>query len=368
MRDLFLKAGLDREDYTTGVLDGTFTIRNSGKKDIPAGMKLDYSIDGISTKLNWEGRNGSGRVQTDNRGRLDSGTLEVPSIPSGGEVQISLNRKFPGVKPWTAETPNLYRVTYSLNGKDTRSVNIGFRSVEIADNGAVLINGRAVKFKGVNRHEAHPDYGRAIPREVMEKDVQIIKAHNINTVRCSHYPNHPYFYELCDRYGLYVMDEANCEAHGIRNSSMDISRKPSWKKAHVERNMSMVHRSKNHPSIVFWSLGNESGNGPNFEAAAAAIRAYDTTRPLHYCEFPHGHKAVDMDSAMYPPVDRVENWGKQKTSRPFFVCEYAHSMGNALGNFKEYMDAFESSPRMVGGAIWDFVDQSLRKNTGGNGI
>ena len=138
VRDLFLKAGLDREDYTTGVLDGTFTIRNSGKKDIPAGMKLNYSIDGISTKLNWEGRNGSGRVQTDNRGRLDSGTLEVPSIPSGGEVQISLNRKFPGVKPWTAETPNLYRVTYSLNGKDTRSVNIGFRSVEIADNGAVL--------------------------------------------------------------------------------------------------------------------------------------------------------------------------------------------------------------------------------------
>ena len=237
VRDLFLKAGLDREDYTTGVLDGTFTIRNSGKKDIPAGMKLNYSIDGISTKLNWEGRNGSGRVQTDNRGRLDSGTLEVPSIPSGGEVQISLNRKFPGVKPWTAETPNLYRVTYSLNGKDTRSVNIGFRSVEIADNGAVLINGRAVKFKGVNRHEAHPDYGRAIPREVMEKDVQIIKAHNINTVRCSHYPNHPYFYELCDRYGLYVMDEANCEAHGIRNSSMDISRKPSWKKAHVERTL-----------------------------------------------------------------------------------------------------------------------------------
>lgn len=368
VRDLFLKAGLDRKDYTTGVLDGTFTIRNSGKKDIPAGMKLDYSIEGISTNLNWEGASGSGRVQTDNRGRLDSGTLEVPAIPAGGEVQVALDRKFPGVKPWTAETPNLYKVTYSLNGKDPRSVNIGFRSVEIADNGAVLVNGKAVKFKGVNRHEAHPDYGRAIPREVMEKDVQIIKAHNINTVRCSHYPNHPYFYELCDRYGLYVMDEANCEAHGIRNSGMDISRKPSWKKAHVERNMSMVHRSKNHPSIVFWSLGNESGNGPNFEAASEAIRAYDDTRPLHYCEFPHGHKAVDMDSAMYPPVDRVENWGKQKTSRPFFVCEYAHSMGNALGNFKEYMEAFESSPRMVGGAIWDFVDQSLRANPAGNGI
>lgn len=188
--------------------------------------------------------------------------------------------------------------------------------MEIADNGAVLVNGKAVKFKGVNRHEAHPDYGRAIPREVMEKDVQIIKAHNINTVRCSHYPNHPYFYELCDRYGLYVMDEANCEAHGIRNSGMDISRKPSWKKAHVERNMSMVHRSKNHPSIVFWSLGNESGNGPNFEAASEAIRAYDDTRPLHYCEFPHGHKAVDMDSAMYPPWTGWKTGGSRRLPVP----------------------------------------------------
>lgn len=368
VRDLFLKAALDRKRYTDGTLDGTFTIRNAGDKPIPAGMKLEYSIDGVSTDLKWKGRSGSGRVRAENKGRLDAGTLTVPAIPAGGEVQVSLNGEYPGVKPWTAETPHLYRVTYSLNGRDARSVNIGFRTVEIADNGAVLVNGRAVKFKGVNRHEAHPDYGRAIPREVMEKDVQIIKAHNINTVRCSHYPNHPYFYDLCDRYGLYVMDEANCEAHGIRNSGMDISRKPSWEKAHVERNMSMVHRSKNHPSIVFWSLGNESGNGPNFEAASAAIRAYDNTRPLHYCEFPPGHKAVDMDSAMYPPVDRVENWGKQKTSRPFFVCEYAHSMGNALGNFKEYMEAFEASPRMVGGAIWDFVDQSLRANPAGGGI
>lgn len=368
VRDLFLKAALDRKRYKDGTLDGTFTIRNAGDKPIPAGMKLEYSIDGVSTDLKWKGRSGSGRVRAENGGRLDAGTLTVPAIPAGGEVQVSLNGEYPGVKPWTAETPHLYRVTYSLNGRDARSVNIGFRTVEIADNGAVLVNGSAVKFKGVNRHEAHPDYGRAIPRDVMEKDVQIIKAHNINTVRCSHYPNHPYFYDLCDRYGLYVMDEANCEAHGIRNSGMDISRKPSWEKAHVERNMSMVHRSKNHPSIVFWSLGNESGNGPNFEAASAAIRAYDNTRPLHYCEFPPGHKAVDMDSAMYPPVDRVENWGKQKTSRPFFVCEYAHSMGNALGNFKEYMEAFEASPRMVGGAIWDFVDQSLRANPAGGGI
>ncbi len=369
VRDLFLKAGLRAGEYTEGTLDGTFYIRNAGKVDIPAGMKLSYSIEGISTRLDWaEGERGSGRVETVNEGLLDAGELCLPAIPAGQEIEVKLEKSYPGVKPWTAETPNLYRFRYALDGRDERSLNIGFRSVEIAQDGAVLINGKAVKFKGVNRHESHPDYGRAIPREVMEQDIRIIKAHNINTVRCSHYPNHPYLYELCDRYGLYVMDEANCEAHGVRKGKMDLSFKPSWEKAHVERNLNMFHRSKNHACIVFWSLGNESGYGPNFEAASAAIRACDNTRPLHYCEFPHGHKAVDMDSAMYPPVDRVENWGSMKTPRPFFVCEYAHAMGNALGNFREYMDAFEASPRMVGGAIWDFVDQSLRAEPVGGGI
>ncbi len=369
VRDLFLKAGLSGEQYQNGTLRGSFSVRNAGKADVPAGTKLRYSIEGLRTELKWDGGSrGSGLVQAGGEGLLDAGEISLPTIPAGGEVQVPLEKLYPGVRTWTAEEPNLYRFRYSLDGKDERSLNIGFRTVEIAENGAVLINGKAVKFKGVNRHEAHPDYGRAIPREVMEEDIQIIKSHNINTVRCSHYPNHPYLYELCDRYGLYVMDEANCEAHGIRNSKMDVSCKPSWEKAHVERNMAMVHRAKNHACIVFWSLGNESGKGPNFEAASAAIRAYDNTRPLHYCEFPHGHQAVDMDSAMYPPVDRVENWGRMKTSRPFFVCEFAHSMGNALGNFKEYMDAFEASPRMVGGAIWDFVDQSLRARPVGKGI
>ncbi len=368
VRDLFLKAGLEPGEYRAGTLEAVFSIRNAGQEDIPAGRKLHYSLAGISSSSSWTSPNGSGRVCTHNPGILDDGELLLPAIPAGQEVEVPLSKRYPAVNPWTAETPNLYRFCYSLNGEDKRALNIGFRRVEIADNGAVLINGKAVKFKGVNRHEAHPDYGRAIPLGVMEEDVRIMKSLNINTVRCSHYPNHPYFYELCDRFGLYVMDEANCEAHGIRNNSMDVSSKPSWEKAHVERNMAMVHRSKNHPSVVFWSLGNESGKGPNFEAASAAIRAYDDTRPLHYCEFPHGHQAVDMDSAMYPPVDRVENWGRMKTSRPFFVCEFAHSMGNALGNFKEYMDAFEASPRMVGGAIWDFCDQSLRAEPVGGGI
>lgn len=365
VRDVFVKAKPGRSK--TGKIEGSLTVRNSGGKDWPAGSIVRYVVKGNPTSLRWESPEGSGRVETQVSGILGKGALKLPAIPAGKETTVTFSQSFSNVLPWTAETPNLYRFSYALNG-DERAFNIGFRTVAKASDGSVLINGQAVKFKGVNRHESHPDYGRAVPPEWIEKDIQIIKSYNINTVRCSHYPNAPIFYDLCDRYGLYVMDEANCEAHGIRNSSMDISSKPSWKKAHVERNLAMVHRAKNHPSIVFWSLGNESGRGPNFDAAAAAVRELDDTRLLHYCEFPPGHPSVDMDSAMYPPVDRVEAWGREKTDRPFFVCEYAHAMGNALGNFKEYMDAFEASPRMIGGAIWDFADQSLRADDTGNGV
>ncbi len=361
VRDLFLRAEAD------GALHGAFQVKNSGRKPTAPGI-LRYTVKGSPTDISWDIPAGRGRVRTDNAGEVDEGELPIPALAPGEEVTVKLEKKYADIAPWTAETPNLYRVSYTVNGEDPRHVEIGFRSVSIAENGAVLINGSPVKFKGVNRHETHPDYGRAIPAEVAEQDIQIIKSLNINTIRCSHYPNQPRFYSLCDRYGLYVMDEANCEAHGIRNSKMDISRKPSWEKAHVERGLAMVHRSRNHPSVVFYSLGNESGSGPNFEAEAAAIRRADASRPLHYCEFPHGHKAVDMDSAMYPPVERVETWGRERTGRPFFVCEYAHAMGNALGNLQEYMDAFNSSPRMVGGCIWDFVDQSLRAVPASGGV
>lgn len=365
VRDAFVKTKPGPNG--TGKIEATLTVRNASDQDWPAGSVLRYVVKGHPTSLRWKSPGGSGSVETRVSGVLGQGALKIPAIPAGKETTVTFSQTYTDVLPWTAETPNLYQFSYSLNG-DERAFNIGFRTVEKARDGSVRVNGRAVKFKGVNRHESHPDYGRAVPPEWIEKDIQIIKSHNINTVRCSHYPNSPIFYDLCDKYGLYVMDEANCEAHGIRNSPMDISNKPSWKKAHVERNLAMVHRSKNHPCIVFWSLGNESGRGTNFEAAAAAVRELDDTRLLHYCEFPPGHPSVDMDSAMYPPVDRVEAWGREKTDRPFFVCEYAHAMGNALGNFKEYMDAFEASPRMIGGAIWDFADQSLRADHVGKGI
>ncbi len=359
VRDVFFKTWLE-DDGTTGTLDTKIVIRNFGKEDVPAGSHFKWTIDGELTQLKWSDENGTHEIVAGREGRLGSSEIEVPAVPVGGEVVVEFSEKFLDVVAWTAETPNLYKVSYSLNGADEREFFIGFRSIKIADDGAILINGVPVKFKGVNRHETHPDYGRAVPRELIESDIRLAKSHNINTIRCSHYPNQTAFYEFCDRYGIYVMSEANVESHGVRWGKNDLSKKPSWQKAHIERNLNMFHRLKNHPSIVFWSLGNEAGSGDNFDAAAEALRAEADGRLIHYAEFPFGHESVDVDSAMYLSVEQVENLGKEKTSRPFFVCEYAHSMGNALGNFAEYMEAFESSPRMVGGCIWDFVDQSLR--------
>lgn len=371
VRDLFIRAGLAK-DYKQGTIDADFTVRNSSDKDVSAGV-LELTLAGLPFSTSWQVSAGktidsSGKVVSGEKKSFAPVFVNVPMIPAGQEVTVHYKNTLDGILPWTAETPNLYQLSYQLKGQaQVNRLKIGFRTVEVGPKGEVLINGRETKFKGVNRHESHPDLGRAIDEKTMHKDIQIMKSHNINTVRNSHYPNQPRWYELCDEYGLYVVDEANCEAHGIRGTAMDISHKPSWEKAHVERNMNMVHRSKNHPSIVFWSLGNESGKGPNFKAAAKAIKDYDSTRLLHYCEFSHGDPAVDMDSTMYPPVERVIAWGKEKKVRPFFVCEYAHAMGNALGNFQEYMDAFEASPRMIGGAIWDFVDQSLHATQGADG-
>lgn len=336
IRDFFVRCGLDSQ-YRDGIVDADITIHNYGKT-VSEPSEIEFEIDELLAE-----------------------TLPVPAIQPGKDLTVKLCRTVKSPKQWTAETPNLYEATIAYGDEgDERKFNTGFRTVEIGALGQLLINGKETILKGVNRHEAHPDMGRAITRDIMIRDLEIMKSNNINTVRCSHYPNQPAWYALCDQYGVYVIDEANCEAHGARGTKNDISRLPSWEKAHVERNMSMVHRSKNHPSIIFWSLGNESGNGKNFDAAADAVRAYDKTRLIHYCEYPAGHKKVDMDSTMYPPVDRVISLGEEKSTRPFFVCEYAHSMGNSMGNFQEYQDAFEKYPRLIGGCIWDFVDQSLR--------
>jgi beta-galactosidase len=263
---------------------------------------------------------------------------------------------------WSAEDPYLYTLVMTLTGsdgsQDVRACKVGFRSVAIRD-GKLLFNGKTIKFKGVNRHETSPENGRTVTREDMLKDILLFKQNNINTVRTSHYPNHYYWYQLCDRYGIYVVAEANVESHGMGYEKESLSHAPSWEKAHVERNVNLVENYKNHPAIFMWSLGNEAGPGKNFKAALDAVHAADRTRPVHY----EGNSEIaDVDSRMYPTVDWLYERGKN-TKKPFFMCEYAHAMGNALGNFKEYWEAYYSSDSLSGGCIWDWIDQAVWKDT-----
>lgn len=270
---------------------------------------------------------------------------------------------------WTAETPNLYQVGIELVSANDKTVqafviNTGFRKVEIKD-GLFLINGQAVKIKGVNRHEFDMYNGRTITRESMIEDILLMKRHNINAVRTAHYPNQPEWYNLCDEYGLYVMDEANIESHGLWDKGYYVGEKPEWKQAIVERNVNMVLRDKNHPSIVFWSMGNESGWGENFDTAYEEMKKADPQkRPVHYeSQNPAYAKVLsryDIISQMYLSVDDIIRLFNEDPTRPFIICEYAHSMGNSLGNFNKYWNLFYKYPRMQGGFTWDWVDQGLR--------
>ena len=294
-------------------------------------------------------------------------------------------------KRWTAETPYLYKLHLTLltaEGEVIEQVeqSVGFRSVEIR-NGQLLVNGAPVRFRGVNRHEHDPRTARVMSEERMLQDILLMKQANINAVRTSHYPNVSRWYELCDSLGLYVMDEADIEEHGLRGT---LASTPDWHAAFLDRAVRMAERDKNHPSIVMWSMGNESGYGPNFAAISAWLHDFDPTRPVHY-EGAQGAggepdpKTVDVISRFYTRVkqeylnpgiaegedkERAENarWERlleiaERTNdnRPVMTSEYAHSMGNALGNFKEYWDEIYSNPRMLGGFIWDWVDQGIYK-------
>lgn len=257
---------------------------------------------------------------------------------------------------WTAETPTLYTViveTLDTKGNVTEATSFkhGFRNVEIKNN-RLFINGMVTLLKGANRHETHPKYGKAVPVESIEQDVLMFKRYNLNTVRTSHYPNDPRSYALYDYYGLYVIDEANQECHGNHS----ISNNPDWKDAYVDRAVRLVMRDKNHPSVIIWSLGNESGHGCNIFAERDAIRALDS-RPIHY---EGQNEAADIDSSMYPSIEGMISTDQNGNQKPFILCEYAHAMGNAIGNLEEYWDYIEyHSKRMIGGCIWDWVDQSL---------
>lgn len=271
-------------------------------------------------------------------------------------------------RPWSTEKPDLHRLVVSLvdaEGRCIESVSqrIGFRNVVVRGR-ELLINGRPVLIKGVNRHDHHEERGKALTREDLRADVAQLKRFNFNAVRTAHYPNDPYFYDLCDEYGLYVVDEANIEAHAFLAR---ICHDPRYTRAFVDRGMRMVARDKNHPSIILWSLGNESGYGPNHDAMAGWIRSYDPTRPLHYegalrFRLDSPGPATDVVCPMYPTIDAIVAWARTRQGeRPLIMCEYAHAMGNSCGSLADYWRAIRKHPGLQGGFIWDWKDQGLRR-------
>lgn len=314
--------------------------------------------------------------------RLLSGEQVIASKTLSADRQGVIRAQIPVENPakWNAETPNLYTLLttiYDSKGAVTEVVPqaVGFRRIEIK-NAQVLINGRPVLFKGVDRHEIDPDGGYLISRERMEQDILRLKELNFNAVRTSHYPNDPYFYELCDRYGIYLVDEANIEAHGMGYGKENLGSDVRFEKAHLERTSRMQLRDKNHPSIIFWSMGNESGDGNNFRKAYAAMKKLDPTRPVQYERAlwdAAGNDYSDIFCPMYEYFTPYEKLGKgeredQVKGRPVIQCEYAHAMGNSMGGFKEYWDLIRKYPNLQGGFIWDFVDQSLRDYRNGKMI
>jgi beta-galactosidase len=290
------------------------------------------------------------------------------------ESQVNFQATIENAKQWSAEHPNLYTLVIELKDKkgnpiESTASKIGFRSVEIK-NGLLLVNGQRITLKGVNAQEADPETGHVMSEEMMMKDIRLWKENNINAVRLSHYPRGRRFYELCDIHGIYVVDEANIESHGMYYGEHSLAKKESWEKAHVDRMVRLVERDKNHPSVIIWSMGNEAGNGVNFYAGYNAIKANDKSkRPVQY-ERPYKDSdgsLYDMDwntdiiVPQYPSPARFEEIGKSKTDRPFIPSEYAHAMGNSTGNFQDYWDIIEQYDNLQGGFIWDWVDQSIWK-------
>jgi beta-galactosidase len=356
-------AGSYLEDQDMWWLSGIFReVRLLAR---PAGAIGDWFVH-----AGYDHQTGAGtlRVDTDVPARL-----RVPEL--GVDVAAGETVRLEAVEPWSAETPRLYDGQLASAGERV-ALRIGFRTVAVRD-GLLTVNGRRVLFRGVNRHEFHPDLGRAVDEDVMLADVLLMKRHNLNAVRTSHYPPHPRFLELCDEHGLYVVDECDLETHGFEplgwraNPADD----PRWRDALVDRMARMVERDKNRPSVVLWSLGNESGTGANLAAMAAWARRRDPSRPLHY----EGDRAcadVDVYSRIYPAHAEVDRIGRReeepladpvldarRRAMPFILCEYGHAMGNGPGGLWEYQELFERHPRCQGGFVWEWIDHGLRAHT-----
>lgn len=349
--DAFVKTKLD-ESYNDALYSIEATIRNYSSNTIGSCRAFIKLVDkGLNTVF-----------------ERDAGIIQ--ELRTGQETVISLKEKVLSPKKWTAETPYLYKTIIELrddggNILEVLSFNTGFREINIKDR-QFWVNGVSIKLKGVNRHDMDCEAGHAVSRDSMLRDVLLMKRNNINTVRTSHYPNDPYWLDLCDEYGLYVIDEADLETHGFGydDPEYDLGDREEWKESFVDRAIRMVERDKNHPSIIMWSLGNEARYGKNHLAMAEWIRERDG-RPIHYERT--FEDVVDVVSVMYWEVDAIIEEGKKtEDPRPFFMCEYAHAMGNGPGNLKEYWDAIYKYPRLIGGCVWEWADHSVRmKNENG---
>lgn len=296
---------------------------------------------------------------------LDNTGNEVASksVKASGKVKTEMEVSNPA--KWSAESPTLYTLLATLKDGnkvlEVIPVNVGFRKIELKD-AQILVNGQPVLFKGADRHELDPDGGYVVSPERMIQDIQIMKDLNINAVRTCHYPDNNLWYDLCDKYGIYVVAEANIESHGMGYGDHTLAKNPLYTKAHMERNQRNVQRGFNHPSIIFWSLGNEAGMGPNFENCYTWIKAEDPSRAVQY-EQARTNEFTDIYCPMYLNYERAEEYCKGDINKPLIQCEYAHAMGNSQGGFKEYWDLIRKYPKYQGGFIWDFVDQSLRAKT-----
>ena len=288
--------------------------------------------------------------------------MSQPAQTMSKAVTINLNAKVPGAKPWSAEDPSLYQLLISIkdqNGKTIEVIrqDVGFRTVEIK-NSQLLVNGVNIYVKGVNIHEHNEVTGHYQDEATMLKDIKLMKSHNINAVRTSHYPEPERWYELCNQYGIFLVDEANIESHGMGYDDESLAKDPSWKEAHLYRTKNMFERDKNQPSVIIWSLGNESGNGVNFQATYAYLKSVDQSRPVQFEQAGNGAN-TDIMCPMYDRIKNMEKYAKGNPAKPYIQCEYAHSMGNSTGNLQDYWDVIEKYPSLQGGFIWDWVEQGI---------
>jgi beta-galactosidase len=348
--DFFAKAGLDAQ-YVNGTFDLDVKLQNY-LKEKPAGYSLAVNL-----------------YDSENSQKVYSETKKV-LFGANAESSVTFQSAVNGIKHWSAETPDLYTLTLQLtdaSGKlvEATSCNVGFRTSEIK-NGQLLINGKAIYIKGVNRHEHDPVTGHVISEESMRKDIELMKKFNFNAVRTCHYPDDPIWYKLCDKYGIYLYDEANIESHGYGyDPDHTLGNNPDYLGAHLYRTSNMVERDKNHPSIIVWSLGNEAGDGTNFLATYQWTKKRDNTRPVHYERAEKDtrikERHTDIQADMYASIPHIERYLSTNPDRPFIWCEYAHAMGNSTGNFQDLWDFVESNPKHQGGFIWDWVDQGFYK-------